>query len=113
MSTPHSRRTFLSGVSLALPFAGCRHDDPHPETPTTQPPTPAVPPVAASVTAAEPPASVDSMPKRDLGKTGVRVSMLGLGGFHIGKPDEATATRIMHRAIEHGLTFFDNCWDYN
>jgi predicted aldo/keto reductase-like oxidoreductase len=53
------------------------------------------------------------MPMRRLGRTGVEVSLLGLGGFHIGLRDEATATRIVHTAIDHGVTFMDNCWDYN
>ena len=54
------------------------------------------------------------MPRRPLGSTGVDVSLVGLGGYHIGKPKEdAEATRIMHAAIDHGVTFFDNCWDYN
>jgi len=40
--------------------------------------------------------------------------MVGLGGFHIGIPkDDSEATRIMHAAIDGGITFFDNCWDYN
>ena len=55
------------------------------------------------------------MPKRKLGSTGESVSMLGLGGAHIGdsKLSDSEATQIMHEAIEGGLTFFDNCWDYN
>lgn len=55
-----------------------------------------------------------TMPKRKLGRTGVEVSLLGLGGFHIGIPKEdRVAERIMHAAIDHGVTFFDNCWDYH
>jgi len=51
---------------------------------------------------------------RKLGRTGVDVSMVGLGGSHIGKAkDLETATRIIRTAIDHGLTFMDNCWDYN
>ena len=50
---------------------------------------------------------------RPLGSTGITVSAIGLGGFHIGKPDEKTAMAIMHRAIDEGIRFFDNCWDYN
>jgi aryl-alcohol dehydrogenase-like predicted oxidoreductase len=51
---------------------------------------------------------------RVLGRTGVKVSMLGLGGFHLGIPkDDAEAVRIVHAAMDHGVTFLDNCWDYN
>jgi predicted aldo/keto reductase-like oxidoreductase len=54
------------------------------------------------------------MPKRRLGRTGVDVSMLGLGGYHIGLPkDEQTSIRIVRMALDHGVTFLDNCWDYN
>ena len=54
------------------------------------------------------------MPMRRLGRTGVDVSLVALGGFHIGQAvDEQTATRIIHAAIDHGINFMDNCWDYN
>jgi len=54
------------------------------------------------------------MPMRALGRTGVQVSLVGLGGYHIGQaPDEKTATRIIRAAIDHGINFMDNCWDYN
>lgn len=57
------------------------------------------------------------LPTRPLGKTGQRVSILGLGGWHIGKcaleSDEATALAVMHEAIDNGLTFFDNAGDYH
>ena len=54
------------------------------------------------------------MPTRALGRTGVEVSLLGLGGYHIGlAKDEATAVRIVRTAIDHGVNFLDNCWDYN
>jgi aryl-alcohol dehydrogenase-like predicted oxidoreductase len=50
---------------------------------------------------------------RTLGKTGERVSAIGLGGSHIGRPaQEAEAIRIMRSAIDRGITFMDNCWDY-
>jgi uncharacterized protein len=63
-----------------------------------------------------PPASTTSaeMPTRMLGKTGVRVSRVGLGGSHIGKQsDEAESIRIIRTAIDRGITFLDNAWDYN
>jgi predicted aldo/keto reductase-like oxidoreductase len=57
------------------------------------------------------------MPAISLGPFGSssdRVSMLGLGGHHLGDAkDEATAIQIVHEAVEGGITFFDNCWEYN
>jgi len=55
------------------------------------------------------------MPTRILGKTGERVSMLGLGGSHIGQPTVTSreAVRIIRAALDRGLTFMDNSWDYN
>jgi aryl-alcohol dehydrogenase-like predicted oxidoreductase len=57
--------------------------------------------------------SPDGLPKRPLGKTGEKVSILCLGGWHIGAIEEGLAIRIMHEAIDGGLTFFDNAWDYH
>ena len=55
------------------------------------------------------------IPYRALGRTGERVSAIGLGGFHLGKPElpEAQAIRIIRTAIDAGLNFLDNSWDYN
>ena len=55
------------------------------------------------------------MPTRVLGKTGERVSALGLGGSHIGKPGltKREAVRIIRSALDRGLNFMDNSWDYN
>ncbi len=55
------------------------------------------------------------MQYRPLGRTGEKVSIVGLGGSHIGGKDltDDQATRIMHGAIDGGITFFDNCWDYH
>lgn len=56
----------------------------------------------------------NGVPTRVLGRSGQRVSILCLGGWHIGAvKDEKEATRIMHAAIDEGLTFFDNAWDYH
>ena len=55
-----------------------------------------------------------TMPRRPLGRTGVETSAIGLGGYHLGlASSDAEATRIVHFAQDHGVTFFDNCWDYN
>ncbi len=54
------------------------------------------------------------MPMRTLGRTGVKVSLLGIGGYHLGIPrEDKEAVRMIHAAMDHGVTFFDNCWDYN
>lgn len=54
------------------------------------------------------------LPTRPLGNTGERVSIICLGGWHIGAvADKQEAIRIMHTAIGEGLTFFDNAWDYH
>jgi len=51
---------------------------------------------------------------RELGKTGEEVSLIGLGGYHIGKQKEESASiRIIREAIDRGVTFMDNCWDYH
>src|SRR6266704_1927878 len=56
----------------------------------------------------------EGMPQRALGRTGDKVSAIGLGGYHIGKQaDEAESITIIRSAIDRGLTFMDNCWDYN
>lgn len=55
------------------------------------------------------------IPQRPLGRTKEKVSILCLGGAHIGRvgqQNQAEATRIMRHAIDEGLTFFDNAWDY-
>ena len=52
------------------------------------------------------------IPLRPLGTTGVSVSMLCLGGFHLSVPPEDEATRIIHTAIDQGMTFMDNAWEY-
>jgi aryl-alcohol dehydrogenase-like predicted oxidoreductase len=97
-----SRRLFLGGT---LAMAACSSGGPPkaPESPTESD----IPLPAPTTTTAE-------MPKRKIGKTGVEVSAIGLGGFHIGtQKDEAESIQIIRTAIDHGITFLDNCWDYN
>ena len=52
---------------------------------------------------------------RTLGSTGEKVSAIGVGGWHLGlkKVDEQLAIRIVRSAIDRGINFLDNCWDYN
>jgi uncharacterized protein len=53
------------------------------------------------------------VPLRELGRTGVRVSIVGLGGYHLGVPSEAESIQIVRTALDNGINFLDNCWDYN
>ena len=60
--------------------------------------------------------AASGMPTRRLGKTEAQVSLLCLGGWHIGdaaKRDERAAISVMHAAIDEGINFFDNSWDYH
>lgn len=54
------------------------------------------------------------IPTRRFGRTGERVSIIGLGGWHLGVPSsDRAAVRLAHAAIDAGITFLDNAWDYN
>jgi predicted aldo/keto reductase-like oxidoreductase len=66
------------------------------------------PAVSPSETAGKP------VPKKPLGKTGLEVSALGIGGFHLGVPrDPGDAHKIVSKALDAGINFFDNAWEYN
>src|SRR5260370_37206648 len=70
--------------------------------------------LADDVLAQTSPASATGLPTRVLGRTGQRVSVLALGGWHLGAFKEgADSIRVMRAAIAEGLTFFDNTWDYH
>ena len=53
------------------------------------------------------------VPTRPFGRHDKQVSLLGVGGAHLGKPEESEAIRIVHEAIDAGVTFMDNAWEYN
>jgi aryl-alcohol dehydrogenase-like predicted oxidoreductase len=55
-----------------------------------------------------------TIPQRALGRTGLKISCIGLGGYHIGSiPEESQSVRLIRSAIDQGITFMDNCWDYH
>ncbi len=88
-----SRREFLGKVALGVAAGGV-----------------GLPTVANSV----PAAAKGEVPYRTLGRSGEKVSLLGLGGYHIGiQQTEAESLRIIRTAIDEGINFLDNCWDYN
>ena len=91
------RRGFLKTATVAaagtVAPAGAQNTQPSPATPRPESP---------------------NMIYRELGRTGERVSAIGIGGYHLGKqhdPDESI--RLLRTAIDRGITFMDNCWDYN
>lgn len=105
MTSELNRRLFL-GSTLALAACSSGNSGPPPVSPSA-PHEGEIPLPPPATTAAE-------MPMRQLGKTGVKVSAIGLGGFHIGtQKDEAESLRIIRTAVDRGITFLDNCWDYN
>jgi predicted aldo/keto reductase-like oxidoreductase len=56
----------------------------------------------------------NGVPYRTLGNTGENVSCIGLGGYHLGmQSDEQESIRIIRTALDEGVNFLDNCWDYN
>jgi len=57
----------------------------------------------------------NEMKYREFGSTGIKVSAIGVGGWHLGLKhvDERLAVKLVRSAIDRGMTFMDNCWDYN
>lgn len=95
LSTAFDRRQFLKTLGLAgsiLALGGSR----------------------GLAEALAPPATTSEIPRRALGKTGVDVSILCFGGAHWGRmEDDAEAIRVLHEAIDAGVNFLDNAWEYN
>ena len=85
---PYTRREFMgtmmAGIAMGALY-GCRQED-----------------------------TDSGIPVRPLGSTGEKVSIISLGGWDIGNVDDKDkAISIMHEAIDHGVTLFDNSWDYH
>lgn len=68
---------------------------------------------AESVRAQTSESSSGGVPTRPLGKTGVKVSVLGVGGAHAGRNNEPEGVRLIQTALSEGITFMDNAWEYN
>jgi aryl-alcohol dehydrogenase-like predicted oxidoreductase len=59
-------------------------------------------------------AESNSIPLRQFGRHDVKISALGYGGHHLGDAeDQTTAVRLVQEAVDGGITFFDNCWEYH
>jgi predicted aldo/keto reductase-like oxidoreductase len=70
--------------------------------------------MAGTLSTSASPDRKNGVPYRPLGTTGENVSVIGLGGYHLGKQsDRAESIRIIRTGIDEGINFLDNCWDYN
>jgi predicted aldo/keto reductase-like oxidoreductase len=84
-----SRREFLGMTAASLLMAGSLRGNTKPDT-------------------------KDGLPYRTLGRTGEKISLIGLGGYHLGnQSDPNESIRIIRTGIDEGINFLDNCWDYN
>jgi len=92
-----SRREFLGMTAASLLMAGSLSGAAKPDTKSdTRPDT------------------RNGIPYRTLGRTGEKVSLIGLGGYHLGnQSDPEESIRIIRTGIDEGINFLDNCWDYN
>src|SRR5437588_7174818 len=70
--------------------------------------------MAGSLSGAAKPETKNGIPYRTLGRTGEKVSVIGLGGYHLGnQSDSQESIRIIRTGIDEGINFLDNRWDYN
>jgi predicted aldo/keto reductase-like oxidoreductase len=103
MTKPATRRAFLGVIGSGLLAVECKKSTPDKGPPAGAP--------REDDIQLRPGAH---MLRRRLGRTGETVSLLGIGGYHLGVPDsEAESIRMIRFAIDHGVTFLDNCWDYH
>ena len=116
-AAPIHRRDFVKGAMFTAAAAALANDAVAAES-SAEPASSASPVSSASTNngvianlVSSPPGKV---PMKQLGKTGVQVSALGVGGFHLGSAkDQNEATEIVSRAIDYGVNFFDNAWEYH
>ncbi len=107
------RRTFHAGSNSA---AACSSGGSHASGSLGGGTSGGVPPVTnhAPQLGDVPLAMTGPLPRRPLGKTGVDVALLALGGYHLGTlASLEDAKRLVHEALDHGLDFFDNAWEYH
>lgn len=107
------RRNFLEKATAAAGLAAAQQHglSSQVEGATTLPPTTQSSAARQSNAGGE---SRDGMPYRPLGKTGEKVSAIGLGGSHIGQPkDPQVGIALIRSAVDRGINFMDNCWDYH
>jgi aryl-alcohol dehydrogenase-like predicted oxidoreductase len=120
-----SRRRFLQSAALtgavaAVPMGAIMNEAgaqaTHPKgtghAPEANLPNPVVPNFEGEY--GNPPTGSFSVPKRPMGSTGLQVSIVGLGGYHLGTvSSQAEVNEMVAKAMDHGINFFDNAWEYH
>ena len=103
------KRVGMIGAGLALTDLILQHSKSEAASPSSEKMS-----QQAGETSAAAQTSAGEIPRRSFGRTGVEVSAIGLGGYHMGVPkDEQEAIRIIHEAMDAGIDFMDNAWEYN
>ena len=118
-----SRRRFLQGAAVAgmsavVPAAGAQATYPKSTGAGPGPdlPNPLVPNFQGQYSGLAPTSSGGGfqVPRRAMGSTGLQVSILGMGGFHLGTVSgQMEANNMVAKAMDHGINFFDNAWEYH
>ena len=118
-----SRRTFLRGaaltgasavVPLGATAANAQATYPHATGAGSQSkmPNPIVPNFEGEYGGGD--SGSFQVPKRAMGSTGLQVSILGMGGFHLGTAaGQQEVNNMVAKALDHGINFFDNAWEYH
>ncbi len=98
----------LAGAGLAMGSGADAQASQFPANDAGNAPMPTLAPLPMTNTGA------GQIPQKPLGKTGVNVSILGMGGHHLGDVESVDeAVSMVQKAVDAGITFFDNCWEYH
>jgi predicted aldo/keto reductase-like oxidoreductase len=111
-----TRRRFLqsaaiTGAAAVVPGAGAQAIDPRVTAAESRLPNPVVPNFQGEYGA---PTASFQVPKRPMGSTGLQVSIIGMGGYHLGTAStQMEVNNMVAKALDHGINFFDNAWEYH
>jgi uncharacterized protein len=105
-----SRRAFLKGIAMTGAVSVITGSSAQGQTNEPRP-NPIVPNAPGESGAA---VAEFQMPRRAMGKTGLEVSILGMGGYHLGTAaGQPEVNNMIAKALDHGINFFDNAWEYH
>jgi len=100
-----------AAIALETPTAKAQEIHPKADTPVRPLPNPIIPNFEGEYVSSFMPSF--QVPKRPMGSTGLRVSILGMGGYHLGAAlSQDIVNDMVAKALDHGINFFDNAWEY-